>query len=72
MSLRFDYASLKELASRTEAVSQACSCMNTPVVGWESTPLSLREEQLRELGTLARSEEEEAPFDEYHPNGTRY
>ncbi|MGF6905153.1 hypothetical protein [Paraburkholderia sp. GAS348] len=72
MSLRFDYASLMQLAIRSEAVSQACSCMNTPVVGWESMPLSLREGQLRELGTLSCSEEEEAPFDEYHPDGTRY
>ncbi|MGF6768033.1 hypothetical protein P3T18_000503 [Paraburkholderia sp. GAS199] len=69
---RLDAHSLADLALRSHAASQACSCMKTPVPGWESMPLSLPEEQLREVATLVSSEEEEPTFEEFHPNGTRY
>jgi hypothetical protein len=67
-----DFWALKELASRSQAVSCDCSCSRTPVVGWESVPLSLPEEQLRELGTLVSADVTEPTFSEYLPNGTRY
>ncbi len=72
MSPRLDHASLMELAVRSQAVVQACSCVKTPVVGWESVPLSLPEEQLREIGTLFSPADEEPTFNEYHPGNTRY
>jgi hypothetical protein len=72
MSLLLDYSLLQELATRSQAVSTACSCVNRSLVGWESMPVSLPEEQLREVGTLAHVAEEEATFSEYHPDNTRY
>ncbi len=70
--LVFDCARLKELAARSQDASEPCSCIKTPIDGWNSTPLSLPEDQLRELGTLNDSGEEEPTFAEYHPDGTRY
>ncbi len=69
---RFDYATLIEFASRSQAVSEPCLCTKTPVDGWESMPLSLPEAQLLEVGTLIAAEDEEPTFGEYHPDGTRY
>jgi hypothetical protein len=72
MAQYFDFPALKELASRSQAVSRDCSCIKTAVTGWESVPLSLPEEQLREIGTLISTADDEPTFEEYHPHGTRY
>ncbi|MFC5473391.1 hypothetical protein [Paraherbaspirillum soli] len=72
MPRRLDLPELTELAQRSDAVKQACSCAINSLAGWESMPLSLPEEQLREIGTLIHADEEELTFSEHHPDGTRY
>jgi hypothetical protein len=72
MAQYLDYPALKELASRSQAVTRDCSCTRTDIAGWESLPLSLPEAQLREIGTLASRDDNEPTFAEYHPCGTRY
>jgi hypothetical protein len=68
-----DASSLIELAKRAEAGAQAeCSCTRTPLDGWTSLPLSLDENQLREVGTLVQESHEEPAFSEYLPDGIRY
>jgi hypothetical protein len=73
MPPKLDLSALTELALRSEAAAgKACSCAKTALPGWESVPLSLAEEQLREIGTLICADDQEPAFDEYHPDGTRY
>ncbi|PLZ03228.1 hypothetical protein CY652_05260 [Burkholderia sp. WAC0059] len=67
-----DLAALTELASRSEAVAEPCSCTKTPLDGWQSQPLSLPESQLREVGTLLADAGEEPTFSEYLLDGARY
>ena len=67
-----DHSALAQLALRSQAVTQACSCVATSLLGWATVPLSLPEDQLREVGTLLSTEEDEPTFSEYHPDATRY
>src|SRR6201999_4248137 len=55
-----DFASLTELASRSEAVTVACACNATPTDGWQTLPLSMPEAQLRVAGTLAEHHQDDA------------
>lgn len=63
---------LVHVAHRSDAVSQTCSCMPKSYAGWEGMPVSLKETQLREIGSLIAAEEEDLTLDEYHPRGTSY
>ena len=63
---------LLRLAHRGAAVSQACSCMPKSFAGWEGMPVSLKDSQLREIGSLIAAEEEALTLDEYHPQGSSY
>jgi hypothetical protein len=68
-----DASSLTELARRAEAAAPPdCSCTRTPLDGWTSLPLSLDDDQLREVATLVRESYEEPTFSEYLPDGVRY
>jgi hypothetical protein len=68
-----DASSLGELARRAEARTPPdCSCTRTPLDGWSTLPLSLDENQLREVATLLREPYEEPTFSEYLPDGIRY
>jgi len=67
-----DYATLFTLAEKTTAIAQPCTCTAKALLGWEGWPVTLREAQLRQIGTLVQFEEEEATLDEYHPQGTSY
>jgi hypothetical protein len=68
-----DASSLVELARRAEAGAlPACSCTRTPLDGWTTLPLSLGDEQLREVATLMAESYDEPSFSEYLPGGVRY
>lgn len=72
MPALLDLPALLAIAQRSAAVRQTCSCINKPLAGWEGWPVSLREAQLEQAGTLAALPREEATLDEYHPDGTSY
>lgn len=63
---------LTELALRSQTVKQACSCTKKSLAGWESMPIAVPDEQLRDIGTLIYADEEALTLDEYHPDGTHY
>jgi hypothetical protein len=68
-----DASSLGELAKQAEARTLPdCSCTRTPLDGSSTLPLSLDENQLREVATLMRESYEEPTFSEYLPDGIRY
>lgn len=67
-----DLPALRAIARRSAAVSKACNCIAKPLNGWEGWPVSLREAQLTQVGTLVEVAQEEATLDEYHPEGTSY
>jgi len=66
------YAQLLHVAHRSIALSQACACQAKCFAGWEGLPVSTKESQLREIGSLIAAEEEDLTLDEYHPDGTSY
>lgn len=72
MPLLLDLPSLRAIAQRSAAVNKPCSCISKPLNGWEGWPVSLRETQLKQIGTLVEVAREEATLDEYHPDGTSY
>lgn len=72
MQAVMDYATLLALATQTSAITEPCECSLKSLTGWEGWPVTLREAQLQQIGTLAQFEEEEATLDEYHPQGTSY
>ncbi|TDV67643.1 hypothetical protein [Pseudomonas sp. LP_7_YM] len=63
---------LLRFAHHSSAVTQACSCVPKSFAGWEGMPVSLKESQLREVGSLIAGEEEDLTLDEHHPAGTSY
>jgi hypothetical protein len=68
-----DASALSELAKRAEDRTPSdCSCTRTPLDGWSTLPLSLDENELREVATLMRESYEEPAFSEYLPDGIRY
>ena len=67
-----EYAALLALAEKTAAVTIPCSCIAKPLVGWEGWPVTLREAQFTQVGTLAQFGADQATLDEYHPTGTSY
>lgn len=66
------FSDLLRFADQSAAVSQSCSCMPKSYAGWEGLPVSLKESQLQEIGSLIAAEEEELTLDEHHPAGTSY
>ena len=50
----------------------SCSCLRTPLDGWQSQPLSLDESQLEEIGTLFPEDDPEPNYSEYLPGKTTY
>ena len=67
-----DHATLLRLAAEAAGVTQPCTCTKTPLAGWTSLPLSLRDTQLVEVATLMPPDDPEPTYDEYHPDRTRY
>ncbi|BBP76341.1 hypothetical protein CCU68_05075 [Pseudomonas gingeri NCPPB 3146 = LMG 5327] len=72
MSPLLGLPSLRDIAQRSASISKTCQCIAKSLAGWEGWPVSLREAQLRQIGSLAELAEEEATLDEYHPDGTSY
>lgn len=72
MSPVLDYVALLAIAEKTSAIATPCACTAKPLAGWEGWPVTLRETQLRQVGSLAKFDEDEATLDEYHPAGTSY
>ena len=66
------YDQLLHVALRSSAVTQPCACLIKSFAGWEGLPVSIRESQLREIGSLIAAEEEDLTLNEYHPDGTSY
>jgi hypothetical protein len=66
------YAQLLHVARRSSVVTQPCACLAKSFAGWEGLPVSIKENQLREIGSLIAAEEEDLTLDEYHPDGTSY
>lgn len=67
-----DHAALLRLTAEAAGVTQPCTCTKTPLAGWTSLPLSLRDTQLVEVATLMPPDDPEPTYDEYHPDRTRY
>jgi hypothetical protein len=63
---------LLELAQRSAAITEPCTCISKSLAGWEGLPVSLKESQLQQVASLVAAEEEDLTLDEYHPNGTHY
>lgn len=63
---------LLRFAHHSNAVTQRCSCIPKSFAGWEGMPVSLKQSQLREVGSLIAAEEEDLTLDEHHPAGTSY
>ncbi|MFJ5295945.1 hypothetical protein ACIQAL_05370 [Pseudomonas sp. NPDC088368] len=66
------YAELMRFAQRSHAINQPCTCQSKSFAGWEGLPVSLKESQLRDVGSLIAAEEEDLTLDEYHPANTSY
>lgn len=66
------FSELLRFAQRSSAITQTCTCTPKSLAGWEGMPVSLKEAQLREVGSLVAAEEEDLTLDEYHPDGTSY
>ncbi|PWK37284.1 hypothetical protein [Cupriavidus plantarum] len=71
-SALLDYPALLALARASDAVTTDCGCVKSLSTAWESQPVSFPEEQLKEVGTLRESDEDELTFDEYHPDRTQF
>ena len=67
-----DVATLKDLAARSDAITQACRCQQRDLSGWTAWPVGYRETDFAQIGTLGRHAPEEAILEEYHPAGTYY
>lgn len=66
------FCDLQRLADHSAAITHPCPCIAKSFAGWEGMPVSLKESQLREIGSLIAAEEEDLTLDEYHPAGTSY
>jgi hypothetical protein len=66
------YAQLLQVARRSSVATQPCACLTKSFAGWEGLPVSIKESQLREIGSLIAAEEEDLTLNEYHPDGTSY
>lgn len=73
MAQYLNAASFLELAraAQLRAVGP-CSCIRTPLDGWQSQPLSLDESQFEEIGTLLQDDDPEPTYSEYLPGKTTY
>ncbi|MCD4865570.1 hypothetical protein [Pseudomonas sp. PLB05] len=67
-----DVATLKDLAARSDAITQACRCQQRDLSGWTAWPVGYRETDFAQIGTLGRHAPEEAILEEYHSAGTHY
>jgi hypothetical protein len=67
-----DFATLKQLAEASAAVTGACSCVAVPLAAWQKLPMTLEPERLEEVATLVEDPYADPTYTEYHPNGTRY
>ncbi|MES2102567.1 MAG: hypothetical protein V4634_01000 [Pseudomonadota bacterium] len=70
--LLLDFPALLTLAEKSSNIGAACACCTVNLDGWISVPLSLAEENLREVGTLLEDPYTEPTFVEFHPAGTHY
>jgi hypothetical protein len=69
---KLDFPSLAALAEKSAAIAAPCDCIAVDLRAWESTPLSFPEINLDGVGTLFADHFVEPPFEEFHPDGTRY
>ena len=69
---KLDFSQLRALALQSDAADASCGCAPVNLAAWESTPLSMDEANLEDVGTLFEDHFVEPTFEEYHPAGTRY
>ncbi|WP_229260194.1 hypothetical protein [Duganella aquatilis] len=69
--MAIDFATLKQMAEQSAAVTQSCSCNDAQAWSWQQMPLTLELDQFEETGTLVENPYDEPTFEEYHPAGTR-
>ena len=69
--MAIDFATLKQMAEQSAAVTQSCSCNDAQAWAWQQMPLTLELDQFEEVGTLVENPYDEPTFKEYHPAGTR-
>jgi len=67
-----DIDSLTKLAALAASVTSDCRCLLHDLSSWSTWPISYREQDFLQIGTLARLSSEEAILEEYHPAGTNY
>ena len=66
------YHQLLALGKRSHDDNAPCICISKSLQGWESPLISIPQHQLRDIGTLVCSDDENLTLDEYHPAGTHY
>jgi hypothetical protein len=68
-----DFATLKQIAEQSAAVTQSCSCNDAHLLAWQPMPptLELELDQFEETGSLVEDPYDEPTFKEYHPAGTQ-
>jgi len=71
--MAIDFATLKQLAEQSAAVTQSCSCNDAHLLAWQLMPptLELELDQFKETGSLVEDPYDEPTFKEYHPAGTQ-
>lgn len=71
MSPFLDTPALIRLANQASA-GGPCACQKYDLQGWSNWPVGYREEDFRNLGTLAPQPAQDCTLDEYHPQATTY
>ncbi len=71
--MAIDFATLKQLAEQSAAVTQSCTCNDAHLLAWQLMPptLELELDQFEETGSLVEDPYDEPTFKEYHPAGTQ-
>lgn len=71
--MAIDFATLKQMAEQSAAVTQACGCNEARLLAWQPLPptAQLEPDQFQEVGSLVEDPYDEPTFKEYHPAGTQ-
>jgi hypothetical protein len=67
-----DFATLKQLAEASAAITGACSCTTVPLLAWQRLPPTLELDRFEEVATLVEDPYDDPTYTEYHPHGTHY
>jgi len=67
-----DFATLKQLAEASAAITGACSCNTVPLLAWQRLPPTLELDRFEEVATLVEDPYDDPTYTEYHPQGTHY